>query len=87
MTQRICQAANLPHAETWNAGRDVPTSATVIVKSDMEHASYGMDAKSVIDDLVVKLSQLNQDGTGIRDENALNNACTRLLDSTIKLSW
>jgi hypothetical protein len=50
-------------------------------------STSSVDAKSVIDDLVVKLSQLNQDGTGIRDENALNNACTRLLDSTIKLSW
>ena len=46
-----------------------------------------VDAKSVIDEIVVKSSQLNQDGTGIRDENALSNACNRLLDSTSKLSW
>ncbi len=48
LTKRLLRAAGLPTADWWPTGEGAEREAQVIVKSDREHASYGMDAGSVV---------------------------------------
>jgi D-alanine-D-alanine ligase len=48
LTKRTLRAAGLPTADWWPTGEGAEHAARVIVKSDAEHASYGMDAGSVV---------------------------------------
>lgn len=48
LTKRTLRAAGLPTADWWPTGEGAESEARVIVKSDAEHASYGMDAGSVV---------------------------------------
>lgn len=48
-TKQALSARGLPTARWWSAGEAVADDERVIVKSVWEHASYGMDAGSVVD--------------------------------------
>lgn len=48
MTKQALAAAGLPTPPWWTDGAAVPATERVIVKSVWEHASYGMDAASVV---------------------------------------
>jgi D-alanine-D-alanine ligase len=48
LTKRMLRAAGLPTPDWWPAGEGAESAERVIVKSDREHASYGMDAGSVV---------------------------------------
>lgn len=48
-TKQALSARGLPTAPWWSAGEIVADDERVIVKSVWEHASYGMDAGSVVD--------------------------------------
>ncbi|GAB4293397.1 MAG: D-alanine--D-alanine ligase [Roseovarius sp.] len=45
--RRLC-AAGLPTPGWWSAGEAIPEGAPVIVKSDSEHGSLGIDAGSIV---------------------------------------
>jgi len=46
--KRCLRLNNLPTPDWWSNGDAIPDSQTVIVKSDSEHASVGLDEKSVV---------------------------------------
>jgi D-alanine-D-alanine ligase len=48
LTKRTLRAAGLPTPDWWPAGQGAENEAKVIVKSDSEHASFGLDAGSVV---------------------------------------
>jgi D-alanine-D-alanine ligase len=47
-SKRLMAASGIPTPPWWEMGDDVPASTRVIVKSDSEHASLGIDAGSVV---------------------------------------
>ncbi len=47
-SKRLMAASDIPTPLWWEAGEDVPAPTRVIVKSDSEHASLGIDAGSVV---------------------------------------
>jgi D-alanine-D-alanine ligase len=48
LSKRLLRAAGIPTADWWPDGIGAPAGQQVIVKSDQEHASYGMDAGSIV---------------------------------------
>jgi D-alanine-D-alanine ligase len=48
LTKRTLRAAGLPTPDWWPTGEGAETADGVIVKSDSEHASFGLDAGSVV---------------------------------------
>lgn len=48
LSKRLMRAAGIPTADWWPDGIGVPPGQRVIVKSDQEHASFGMDAGSIV---------------------------------------
>jgi D-alanine-D-alanine ligase len=48
VTKRMLRASGLPTPDWWPTGEGAESAERVIVKSDREHASYGMDAGSVV---------------------------------------
>jgi D-alanine-D-alanine ligase len=48
LTKRALRAAGLPTPDWWPTGEGAAGAARVIVKSDSEHASFGLDAGSVV---------------------------------------
>lgn len=49
MTKHLLRAKGLPHPDYWIADTPPKTAGRVIVKSVDEHASYGIDQKSVVE--------------------------------------
>jgi len=47
-SKRLMEASGIPTPPWWQTGDDVPASTRLIVKSDSEHASLGIDAGSVV---------------------------------------
>lgn len=47
--KRLLLRAGIPTPAWWAVGTEVPPATRVIVKSDLEHASLGIDAGSVVD--------------------------------------
>ncbi|MGD9867604.1 MAG: ATP-grasp domain-containing protein [Hyphomicrobiales bacterium] len=48
LTKELLRAHGLPTPGWWMAGENIPDGATVIVKSEWEHGSVGIDADSVV---------------------------------------